>query len=497
MNADRMILRLGLLVLPAVTGCARVDPVADLRRVEVHVQSSTGAALPAPPADADEAERAIAERLAGGLTAAEALEICVLNNPRVRAAYLRVGVARADVVQAGLFRNPGLALSLRMPDGGGLSDLQLDFAQNVAELWLIPARRRAAEGELQREILAVAREIGVAALDTRAAYYTALAADREREIAAANRDVARELVDAAVARQTAGVGSEIDVNLARTEFMQTEIAVRTAELAAFEARRGLAVLLGLASPPESLTLSDALPDAPNWPLDPEALVRTASRARLDLVAASWLCGAAYARVEQERLSVVTDVELGVSFERMERGRRGDRPWLADTLWASAEAGRLAAPSLRPRDALPTNTVVGPALALELPIFDQNQAQIAKAEFLYEAATAQRDALRIDAAQETRAAVQRARTAWDVSNYYRESLLPLAERNVELTRAAYRSGKLALPSVLEAQQALLAARRQYAAALRDGAVAVTALEKAAGLPVERLVEESTGAGRDAE
>ena len=110
-------------------------------------------------------------------------------------------------------------------------------------------------------------------------------------------------------------------------------------------------------------------------------------------------------MEQERLSVVTDVELGLSFERMERGRRGDKPWLADTLWASAEAGQFAAPSLQPREKLPTNTVLGPALALELPIFDQNQAQIAKAEFLYEAANAQRDALQLEVAQETRAAVR--------------------------------------------------------------------------------------------
>lgn len=483
MSVDRMILRVGLLALPALAGCARVDPAADLRQVDEQVQSGTGLAPPPRPADADAAERAVAERLAGGLTATEALEVCLLNNPRVRAAYLRVGVARADVVQAGLFRNPGLALSLRMPDGGGLTDLQLDFAQNIAELWLIPARRRAAELELRREVLSVAREIGAAALDTRAAYYTALASDREREIAAANRDVARQLVDAAVARQSAGVGSELDVNLARTEFMQTEVAVRAAELTAFAARQRLALLLGLASSPAELTLSDALPDAPSWPLDEAGLVRTARRARVDLLAANWLCGAAAARVEQERLSVFSEVEVGFSFERMERGRRGDKPWLADTLWASAEAGQLSAPSLRPREALPTNTVAGPALALELPLFDQNQAQIAKAEFLFEAAVAQRDALELEAVQETRAAVHRARTAWEVSSYYRDHLLPLAERNLELSRAAYRGGQLSLPAVLEAQQALLAARRQYVAAQREGAVALVELEKATGLPVE--------------
>lgn len=469
----------------ALSGCVSVDPRSDVRQVDQRVVAATGVGPVERPEDAAALAARIAERLADGLTSEEALEICLLNNPRIRAAYQRVGVARAEVVQAGLLRNPSLSLALRFPDGGGLSNLDVAIAQQIADLWLIPARRRAAERELDRESLAVAREVSAAALDARAAYFDALAMDREREIAAENRSVAQQLVDLTLARLAAGVGSEIDVNLARAELMQTDLSVRTATFASFDARRRLATLLGLHLSPDELVLAESLPTPPAWEPVERLLVAESARCRLDLVAADCLVDATAARVELETRGVFADVELGVGFERMERGRRGDRTWLADTAWASAEAGEPSLPSLRPRDKLPTDTILGPMLSLELPIFDQNQARIAQARMLHEAALADREARLLDVTHETRAAARRARTAWDIANYYRDDFLPLLERNLELARDAYRSGNLSLTAVLEAQKPLLAARSRYAEALRDGAVALVELEKAVGAPFAKL------------
>lgn len=487
MKRPRSTLQICILALAMLGGCATVNPRDDYQRVDEHVSHSTGIARPERPEDAAAARKMTAERLAGGISVGEAMELCLLNNPRVRAAYLNVGVARADFVQAGLFQNPALSISLRLPDGGGLANLELSVAQNIADLWLMPARKRAAEGDLQRETLGVARAVAIAVLDTRSTYFAALAADRELEIACENRELAQQLVDAAQTRRTAGVGSEIDVNLARTELMQTEIAERRAELAAFEARRRLAELLGLWESPDTLVLTDVLPDAPDWSPTDALLLDAAGRCRLDLVAADFVVAATAARVEQEKMSVVSDVELGVSFERSERGRRGDRPWLADTLWASAEAGDPSAPSLRPREKLPTNTVLGPTLSFELPIFDQNQAQIARAELLHEAAKANQAALMLEVTHETRGALRRARAAWDLARYYRDNLLPLLQTNLDLSREAYRGGKLSVLEVLEAQKSLLATRGRYVESLRDSAIAVTDLEKAIGLPVDRLMQ----------
>ncbi|MDX2198740.1 MAG: TolC family protein [Phycisphaerae bacterium] len=478
-------LRTSLLLLPTLGGCASIDPRPDYLRVTDSVAASSGIASFDRPNELADIQSRADGLLKDGLTADESIELCLLQNPLVLAAYLRVGIARADVVQAGLFQNPGLSLALRLPDGGGLGNFQLSIAQGIADLWLIPIRKRAAVGVLERETLEVARAVGTLALDSRAAYFAALATDRELEIASENQRVAKQLVDVARNRQSAGVGSEFDVNLARAELMQTEVSLRNTTLAAFEARRRLAVLLGLTSSPERLALRDQLPDAPNLKLSDDALMQAAESSRLDLVATNFAVSAAAARLEQERRSVISAVEVGLSYETFERGRRGDRPWLADTLWASAEAGRLAVPSLRPREDLPFDTVLGPTLTFELPIFDQNQAQIARAEFLHQSILADQSALRLAVVQETRSARRRAETAWGLATYYRDEFLPLLQTNLELSREAYRGGKLTVLGVLEAQKSLLAARARHIAAMRDGAVATIELEKAVGLPLARI------------
>lgn len=475
--------------LPIVlAGCASVNPRPDYERVERHVTEAVGESALAPPDDAEAVRALVAARLEGGLSADEAVQVCLLNNPRVRSALLRVGIARAELVQSGLFQNPSLSLLSLLPDGGGLSYFELAIAQNIADLWLLPIRKRAAEGELESAILEVARELSAVALEARAAYYSAVGLDREKSIVGENRGVAQQLLDAALARQQAGAGSAIDVNLARSEFMQTEVALRNAALAAFEARRSLTVLLGVKTPPDDLVLTDKLPDPPAWALTSESLVRAAAANRLDLRAATYFVDVAAARVQQEKLSVISNVAIGVDFQRQQRGRRGDRPYLADTLWASAEAGALTAPSLRPREKQPTDTIIGPTLSLDVPVFDQNQAQIAKAQFIYEQAVLNREALLLDVTQETRGAFQRARTAWDLANYYRDNFLPLLQENLELSRTAYRAGKISLLSVLEAQKLLLASRGRYVESLRNAAVAVTDLEKSIGAPIARVMSD---------
>jgi cobalt-zinc-cadmium efflux system outer membrane protein len=467
-----------------LAGCATVDPRRDFQRLSTHVSQTTGQTVDYAIPDIETRTR-VATLLEDGLSAQEAVEVALLNNARLRVAIQSLGAARADVVQAGLFSNPSLSVSLRLPDGGGLASLEAAIAQSIADLWLIPLRKEVAQGQLEQQILEVAREASIIASDARASYYQAVAADRLCELGIENRSTAQQLLDAALARQQAGVGSEIDVNLSRAQFMETELALRTAKLDAFEARRKLATLLGLKTPPGDLRLTDSLPDAPKWDLTVEQLVETAQRQRLDLQAAGRVVRAAEARLRQEKRSVFSNVEVGVAMERSERPPGDDRNLPFDTLRESLRAGELTVPELSRKNDGGQDVITGPTLSLDLPIFDQNQAQIAKAEYRYRQAVLTRDALALEIMQETRAAYERLRTAWDVSGYYRDQVVPLLENNLELSREAYRVGKASFLFVLEAQKQLLAIRTRYVEALRDAAVALAQLETTIGLPIDRM------------
>lgn len=467
-------------------GCASVDPKHDYARTSQHVAAAIGTGVPEEIVSPIDAAKEVEALLAEGLTADEAVQIALVNNPRVRSGFASLGVARADVVQSGLFNNPSMSFAARFPDGGGLANIDLSLGQNIAGLWLIPIRKQVAEAELNRQILSVAREVSSLAFATRTAYFQATSAERERQLASENRDVARQLAEIAEARQQAGVGNTIDINLARAGLLNTELELRATTLAASQARRDLASLLGLVSSIDA-PLTDPLPEPSAWSLAESRLVALAQASRLDLLSADRAVRAAQARVEQEKRSVFSNVEVGIAVEREERRAAGNQNFAAQTVRQSVRSGAVTIPdwSLEPDEG--EAVIAGPSLSLDLPIFDQNRAQIAKAQYALEQAISDRDALAIEIARESRSSYDRARTALSVTALYRGELVPLLESNLELSREAYRSGKVSFLSVLETQHQLLQSRAKYVQALRDSATAIIDLEKAAGRPLRVILE----------
>src|SRR5439155_14095643 len=105
----REVKRVACAALAALAGCAvpRGAGFDDVQRMvgersDARVQWSRGGGEDA------QAARRIDELLGAELTAAAAVEIALLNNPRLQAVYERLGVAQAEVVQAGLLRNPSI-----------------------------------------------------------------------------------------------------------------------------------------------------------------------------------------------------------------------------------------------------------------------------------------------------------------------------------------------------------------------------------------------------
>ena len=96
--------------------------------------------------------------------------------------------------------------------------------------------------------------------------------------------------------------------------------------------------------------------------------------------------------------------------------------------------------------------------MELPLFDQNQAQVARAEFELLQATYLRDAIDREIVQESWAVHARATTAFETAGFMRDELLPLRENGLRLAREAYRVGSTTLLTVLDAQPPTLGGSR---------------------------------------
>lgn len=484
---------IGLTAALVSAGCATVDPTPDYQRSNGYIAAATGQAQPYLPGDEDAVTSRIEELLKDGLTLVEAVQVGLLNNPELQAMFMDVGVARADVVQAGLLSNPTVGVAMRFPAGGGLANLEASLAQNIAELWQLPLRKRIAERSLEQAILRLARHAADLAADTKIAYRKATGEDERYRIAQENLAVAKELADLATARMEAGAASELEVNLSRSLMLDAEMDVETARLADADARRSLAKLLGLAGDAGALVLLDPLPSESPPCGDANVLVDLASLSRVDLRAARELVQASHDQLRREYVRVFPSIEIGLALERGERGRSdGGRDLLADTARSSISNGALTAPDIQPRSARRRHTdfIIGPSLDLELPIFDQNQARIAKAKFACVRAAKMLDALDRAVDRQVRAAVDRSAAAFRLLAIYRDRALPLAQSNLDLSREAYRAGRASFLAVLEAQRFFLDARSNFAAAAETAAATIPELERAVGLPYDTIVAHMT-------
>ena len=113
-----------------------------------------------------------------------------------------------------------------------------------------------------------------------------------------------------------------------------------------------------------------------------------------------------------------------------------------------------------RPAVAGDTVVGPAFTATIPIFDQNQAQVSRAEYLYLQALKSLEAIELGMAQEIRGTADRATTAASMVAFYQSELLPQAQQNLEFATTAYTSGQTSLIAMLEAQRTFFEARTGY-------------------------------------
>src|SRR5258708_1769305 len=187
MRAIALAISLGGLLL----GCGSVAPAASFPEVEAVARERIGAGLHWIRGTAGDAEvdRKVRELLTTPLSVEAAVQIALLNNRTLQATYEELGVAQADLVQAGLLKNPVFSGMVRFPTSGtGFANLEFDLVGNFLELLFLPARKQVAALEFEERMLRVSHAVLELASQTRSTYYSAISA---RQVADLRRLVAQ------------------------------------------------------------------------------------------------------------------------------------------------------------------------------------------------------------------------------------------------------------------------------------------------------------------
>jgi len=469
----------------ATLGCARVNPQADYQHAGKLVVDRTGSADAYDP-DADAMiDEKVSAMTANGVTVEEAARIALLRNRGFQALFAKIGASRADVVQSGLLSNPSFGFMARFPQGGGRSDLTFNFAQELVDLWQIPVRKRVAEAQLQQTVLDVGQRGVELVADTKSKAYQLLALDRAEQINKENVELVEKSLKLAQDRYAAGEAGQLDVNLVKATLLEVRLNLIAVQRDLQVATAALAGVMGLARWPDPWELMGSLDIEPVAVADDYDLLIQAMRQRLDAQAAGMAVKEAEGELKRQYLNVFSSVQLGSEVERLESRALPGRNILADTARASVRNGQLTAPEIESRGQRNIerrqiiDSLFGPTLTVTVPIWDQNQAQIAKAAFKAEQNRKELEELLDTVARQVREAAAVARTAEELVRFYAQQSLPQGRDNVAAAQRAYQAGEQSIVALIDAQRFLISQRLANINVLRDYATALSELQRVVG------------------
>lgn len=400
----------------------------------------------------------IRDLLAQPLGADHAVQVALLNNRRMQATYARLGVAQADLVEAGLLENPIFHVRPQWPDRPPTAtNIEFGVEWEFLQALMIPARKHLAGIRLEQVRLGVTNEVLTLVGQVREAYYELVAAEQLSSVMRVVAEAAEASFELAEQMSLAGNVPDLDLENQRALYEQAKLEYARAQLESFDAREHLNALMGLWGQNTTWSVPAQLPELP--PIEPplEHVESTAIANRLDLAEVGREVEAISAALGITRSwRFVLFARIGINSERDTSGQ-----WLT-----------------------------GPELQIELPVFNQRQADIARLEAELRASEDRLTALAIEIRSEVRALRTRLLLIRQVADRYKSVIVPTYQRIVQLSQEQYNFMLVGIFQVLDARKEEMRTYRDYVNYVRDYWITRARLERAIG---KRLAPESLISG----
>jgi outer membrane protein TolC len=364
--------------------------------------------------------QALSERVHGmvhkkPVDADKAVQVALLNNKGLQAAYADIGMSAAEVWQQSLPENPKVsigALGIGAPGLGLLRSLEGMIAANILSSMTRERRVDLADTRFRQAQLKAAVETLKLAADTRRAWISAVSSYETvyyLEQGQAAADAASEL-----AKKLGESGAMPKAGQAREHAFYAELTGQKAQakLAAQLAKEELTRLMGLWGTEVDYYVPDKLPQLPGKLKAKESIEGEALRQRVDLqVAKLELEATAKAYGLTEATRYLTDLEI-ISGIDLDRELEKDEPGISSTVTPRVE------------------------LEFVIPIFDSGKARMRKVELAY-----MRDAnllaeKAVNIRSEARAAYTGYRSTHEIARHYKNSVLPLRSKIEEESLLTY-------------------------------------------------------------
>jgi outer membrane protein TolC len=433
LNFPNSRLALAAIVVATLSGCASLSNDGGFGPVEQVAKDRLGKQVTWARSDADRdvIDKRVAQLLEQPLSADDAVQIALLNNPGLQASFGELGISEADMVQAGRLPNPGFSFG-RLTQGSSV-EIDRSIQVNLARLLMLPTVHQIESRRFEQTRGAVALRMLSLASEARKAYVLAVAADETQRYMIQVQTAAE--AGAELARRQAQAGNWNKLQQAREQSFYADAALNLAraEQARGAARERLTRLMGLWGTQAQFRLPERLPDLPKMPDDLPNIEQTAMAQRMDVQAA---------KLGTEQLAKNLGLTRATRFINV------------------LEVGAVR----NSYNDAPTQR--GYTISVELPLFDWGSARVAKAEAIYMQAINRAAETAINARSEVRGAYANYRTSYDIARHFRDEIVPLKKRISEENQLRYNGMLIGVFELLADARSQITSVNGYIDALRD-------------------------------
>jgi len=413
----------------ALSGCATFSPdggmsvVADvagqtIKKDVVAIRSTE---------DATQAKDSVRGLLRRGLTVDTAVQIALLNNRGLQAAYNDLAIAEADLVQDSLPPNPTFSIS-RIAGNGAL-EIERQVVGDILALATLPFRSEIARQRFQAAQLRAAEETLRLAAEVRRAYYRAVAANELVGLLTEAKATAESTAQLALKLGQTGSMNKLDQAREQVFYAETTADLATLRQEATSSRERLARLLGLWDGDLGFHIPRKLPILPRRPQSLPRIEVDAVEHRLDLQ---------IARIELAALAKSLNLTEATRFVT-----------LLDVAGISRKTRDPEGAPFRER---------GFDIQFQIPIFDGGEVRVRRAAATYNEAFNLLTEKAVNVRSEARDAYRVYRSTYDIAGHYQREVLPLRKIISDEMQLRFSSMQVDIFTVLqEARQRLVALR----------------------------------------
>ena len=419
-------------VAALLSGCATVHPGLDPPQINKLLAARGAPELGWEKSGGTDAALA-GQWLAEPMTADRAVHVAMLRSPRLQEEYARLGLARADIMEAVQVANPRFTFSRLGQLGPPGNQLALGLAMPLVDLLVLPARTRLAKADFERAKLGIAAAVLAVTFDVEQSWYDYVGAQQVADMRAAVGTSLATSAELAKRFYDAGNISELQLKREEAAAVQARIAASRALVTARLARLKLNTTVGLSGADAEWKTSDRLPLPVASEDDPATLDALANHGNLDLLAMSREVDilASAAKITRN-FRLLGGTEIGIDREREVDG----------------------------------SIIQGPTLNLEVPIFNQGGAKVARADARLLAARARLLALHLKTDNAVRLGAERVRVLSAVVKDHHDALIPARETIVERSQQEQNYMLIGIFEVIQAKTQEYDAYQSYLEAIRD-------------------------------